>query len=67
MASGIALPELLGIIMDLSPQSTCEIREPLLTNCSRQQRSDWHEATLMAGESFRALTLTTASSLPMRD
>lgn len=40
MAPGITLPELLGIIMDLSLQNTCEIRELLVINCSRQQGGD---------------------------
>lgn len=48
MAPGITLPELLGIIMDLSLQNTCEIRELLLTNCSRQQQGDSSEAVPMA-------------------
>lgn len=40
MAPGITLPEPLGIIMDLSLQNTCEIRELLVANCSRQQGGD---------------------------
>lgn len=48
MAPGITLPELLGIIMDLSPQNSCEIRELLLTNCSRHRGDGLSEARLVA-------------------